>query len=67
MAALTAGIAYVAHNFRLPSKIIVTNPAKEDIQAVKEGTGQVGIFKADNPQTNTDIYQYQFQRLIMKE
>lgn len=41
--AATTGISYLLKNWLSPAEIVVTNPSKETVDAVKEGTAQVNI------------------------
>lgn len=38
-------VAYIIKNFLSPAEIIVTNPSKETVEAVKEGESRVTITK----------------------
>lgn len=41
--ALSTALAYLAKNFLAPSTVVITDPAKEDVQAVKDGESKAII------------------------
>lgn len=43
IAAISGFIAYIIKNFLSPAEIVITNPPKETVDAVKEGSAEVTV------------------------
>lgn len=43
--ALIAGVSYLIKNFFTPSEIVIVDPPKDDLQAVKKGSANVKVTK----------------------
>lgn len=41
--ALSTFLAYIVKNFLAPSQIVITDPTKSDVQAVKQGTAKATV------------------------
>jgi hypothetical protein len=41
--ALTAGVSYLVKNYFTPSEIVIVNPPKEAVKAVKQGDAEVKV------------------------